>query len=178
MRRWLLAGWWITGILVWSVLTAPAGAVSGPSAGPDVPPGAVYRPPVQRAVADPFREPAGPYGPGNRGLEYATAPGDVVVGIGAGVVVFAGRVAGRGVVSVVHPDGLRSTYTGLEVVLVTEGDPVGVGAPLGTAAGHLHLGVRRGRRYLDPANLFVGRAPPRHAVLVPATVVQAALVPR
>ncbi|MFZ4516806.1 MAG: murein hydrolase activator EnvC family protein [Microthrixaceae bacterium] len=116
---------------------------------------------------DPFREPAGPYGPGNRGLEYATFPGDEVTAIGPGMVAFAGRVAGRSVVAVVHPDGLRSTYTGLATTSVAVGDVVEAGTPLGRTAASFHLGVRRGRRYLDPAALFAGGPPPRHAVLVP-----------
>ena len=37
-----------------------------------------YLPPVEAPVADPFRPPTTPYGPGNRGLEYATAPGTPV----------------------------------------------------------------------------------------------------
>ena len=30
----------------------------------------VLTPPVDAPVLDPFRAPAGPYGPGNRGIEY------------------------------------------------------------------------------------------------------------
>ena len=125
-----------------------------------------YRPPVDRPVTDPFRAPAGPYGAGNRGLEYATAPGDVAGAIGPGVVAFAGPVAGRMVVSVVHPDGLRSSLTGLASVSVTVGQLVRTGDALGLAGSVLHLGVRDGDRYLDPASLFAS-ARPRHAILVP-----------
>jgi len=76
----------------------------------------------------------------------------------AGTVVFAGLLAGRGVVSVQHADGLRTTYEPV-VPVVAAGTPVGPGAVLGTLApGHrgcraacLHWGVRRGRgSYLDP----------------------------
>ena len=123
-------------------------------------------PPVDAAVTDPFRRPATPYGPGNRGLEYATAPGTPARAIGAGTVTFAGRVAGRGVVTVQHPDGLRSSLTGLAEVRVAVGDRVGRGDVLGTAAAMLHLGVRRGDEYVDPAALFAD-GPPRHVVLVP-----------
>src|SRR2546426_469687 len=35
----------------------------------------LYRPPVEAPVTDPFRPPLTPYGPGNRGIEYATVPG-------------------------------------------------------------------------------------------------------
>lgn len=165
------------------LLTALLSTVPGPTAGASadggaiVPPGGGsppasspdrgdYRPPVDAPVVDPFREPSGPYGPGNRGLEYATAPGGTARSIGSGVVVFAGQVAGRLVVSVSHPDGLRSALTGLGSVTVTTGTVVEQGTPLGTTLDRLHLGVRSDGRYLDPALLF-DSGPPRRAVLVP-----------
>ncbi len=84
----------------------------------------------------------------------------------AGTVVFAGTVAGRGVVSVAHAGGLRSTYEPV-TASVAAGDVVAIGEPLGTLdAGHagcpvsacLHWGVRRGAEYLDPlALLGLGR---------------------
>jgi murein DD-endopeptidase MepM/ murein hydrolase activator NlpD len=152
-----------------SIDAVPSGAVtdsgSGSPFGPA--PGPVrYRPPVDAPVVDPFRPPAGPYGPGNRGLEYATITGTAAASIGSGIVVFAGPVAGRGVVSVVHPDGLRSSLTGLAVVLALPGQVVRAGTTLGTTGDRLHLGVRVGERYIDPAVLF-GDSRPRHAVLVP-----------
>ncbi len=115
-----------------------------------------FVPPVDAPVADPFRAPVGPFGPGNRGIEYATAPGTQVRAIGAGVVAFAGPVAGRGVVSVDHPSGLRSTYTGLAEIDVVAGVAVAQGTIVGRTATHLHLGLRDGRRYLDPAAFFGG----------------------
>lgn len=126
-----------------------------------------YRPPVDAAVVDPFRAPTTPYGPGNRGLEYATVPGAPARSIGAGVVAFAGPVAGRGVVSVDHPDGLRSSLTGLVSIGVHRGDRVASGDVVGTTGAGLHLGVRRGDEYLDPAILFESASTPLHAVLVP-----------
>lgn len=115
-----------------------------------------FVPPVGAPVADPFRAPEGPYGPGNRGIEYATAPGTAVRAIGSGVVAFAGSVAGRGVVSIDHPSGLRSTYTGLAQITVVVGAPVAQRDMVGRTATHLHLGLRDGRRYLDPAAFFGG----------------------
>ena len=150
--------------------SGPAVGASTDGGAPPAPPAPAgttgYRPPVDRPVTDPFRAPPGPYGSGNRGLEYATAPGDVAGAIGAGVVAFAGPVAGRLVVSVVHPDGLRSSLTGLAVVTVTVGQLVRAGDPLGLTGLLLHLGVRDGERYVDPALLF-GPIRPRHAILVP-----------
>jgi murein DD-endopeptidase MepM/ murein hydrolase activator NlpD len=123
-----------------------------------------YRPPVAAPVVDPFRLPQGPYGPGNRGLEYGPAPGTPVGAIGPGEVVFAGPVATRSFVTVAHPDGLRSSYGPLAYVAVSRGDTVLTASGLGTAEGLLHLGVRRGPDYLDPAPLLAWR---RRAVLVP-----------
>jgi murein DD-endopeptidase MepM/ murein hydrolase activator NlpD len=115
----------------------------------------LYRPPVDDApVLDPFRPPEGPYGAGNRGLEYATQPGSPVHVIGDGVVAFAGPVAGRLVVSVEHPDGLRSSLTGLASVSVATGAVLRLGDLVGLAGGRLHLGVRRDGTYLDPASLM------------------------
>ena len=113
-----------------------------------------YRPPVDAPVTDTFRLPDGPYGAGNRGLEYATVPGTPVRAIGAGLVVFAGPVAGNRAVTVLHPDGLRSSYSYLAEITVAVGAHVAIGQTLGTAGERLHLGVRSGGTYLDPAALF------------------------
>jgi murein DD-endopeptidase MepM/ murein hydrolase activator NlpD len=120
-----------------------------------------YRPPVEAPISDRFRLPQGHYGPGNRGLEYRTAPGQPVRSIGRGVVAFAGQVAGRLVVSVDHPDGLRSSLVGLAAIRVRVGDHVAAGQAVGLAARVLHLGVRRDGRYLDPSTLFTERGPAR-----------------
>src|SRR5688572_15830060 len=80
-----------------------------PSAGADPPP--AYAPPVDAPVVDPFRPPAGPFGAGNRGLEYGTPPGTEVRAAADGTVVFAGSVAGTRHVTVKHADGLRTSYS-------------------------------------------------------------------
>ncbi|MDQ1375138.1 MAG: hypothetical protein QOJ09_2476, partial [Actinomycetota bacterium] len=81
-----------------------------------------YQPPVSAPVADPFRPPSSTYGPGNRGLDYATAPGTEVKAAGDGEVVFAGQVGGGLHVVVLHPDGIRSSYSFLSSVRVQRGD--------------------------------------------------------
>ncbi len=68
--------------------------------------------------------------------------------------VFAGPVAGVRYVTVLHPDGLRSSYGHLAGLLVTAGERVVIGQVVGTAGERLHLGVRSGGTYLDPAALF------------------------
>ncbi len=120
-----------------------------------------YSPPVAAPVIDPYRPPSTPYGSGNRGLEYAVAPGTPVAAIGPGRVVFAGQVGGRLVVSIDHPDGLRSSLVGLAVVSVDVGDRVARGQVVGRSGVLLHLGVRRNGSYLDPATLFGSTGPAR-----------------
>lgn len=129
--------------------------------------GQVYRPPVDAAVIDPFRPPSVPWGPGNRGLEYATAPGTSVRAIGPGVVTFAGPVAGSLHVTVAHPDGLRSSYSGVAAIRVVQGESVDGGQPVAVSAEGLHLGVRRGERYVDPAGLWGLGVESGPVVLVP-----------
>ncbi|KAA0234689.1 MAG: hypothetical protein JJLCMIEE_02254 [Acidimicrobiales bacterium] len=123
-----------------------------------------YRPPTDRPVLDGFRPPPHPYGPGNRGIEYATSPGDPITAIGAGKVIFAGEVAGALHVTVLHPDGLRSSYSFLLRIAVTTGQPVRAGDLLGAADRGFHLGVRAGDEYIDPESIFGGAG---HARLVP-----------
>jgi murein DD-endopeptidase MepM/ murein hydrolase activator NlpD len=105
-----------------------------------------------------FDPPPVPWGRGHRGVDLAGGPGEPVLAAGAGVVAFAGMVAGRGVVSVDHAGGLRTTYEPVSPT-VRAGDVVGLGTPLGTLdAGHpgcptaacLHWGLRRGDVYLNP----------------------------
>jgi murein DD-endopeptidase MepM/ murein hydrolase activator NlpD len=116
--------------------------------------GTTYAPPVDAPVVDGFRLPDGPYGAGNRGLEYATSPGDPVHAIADGLVVFAGPVAGSNAVTVLHPDGLRSSYSYLSEVSADVGRHVSRGETVGRAGQTFHLGVRSGGTYLDPAALF------------------------
>lgn len=143
------------------------GSLLGPLArpAPAGPPPPEYLAPVDAPVSDPFRPPAGPYGPGNRGLEYATTPGTEVRAAGDGVVSFAGAVAGARHVTVLHPDGLRTSYSFLDRIDVVVGQQVDQGQVVGTTAGRLHLGARRGDAYLDPATLFA--AHPVRVHLVP-----------
>jgi len=131
---------------------AAAAAADRGGAGP-------LRPPVDAPVTEPFRAPATPYGPGHRGIEYGTAPGAVVRAPGPGVVAFAGVVASRRFVAVVHPGGLRSTVGPLARVEVTAGEVVGTGTELGTTAGPLLFTVRRAGVYIDPAPLLGGEPP-------------------
>src|SRR5690348_15131411 len=98
-------------VLVTAVVALTLTAVSPPSAAA-VPPSRVsYVPPVDAPVVDPFRPPITPYGPGNRGLDYGTQPGDPVRASAEGEVIFAGQVGGTLHVTIRHADGLRTSYS-------------------------------------------------------------------
>ncbi|OZC70478.1 peptidase [Rhodococcus sp. 06-462-5] len=111
-------------------------------------------------VVTPFDRPEQNWLPGHRGVDLAAREGQSVLAVADGTVVFAGSVAGKPVVSVDHPGGLRSTY---EPVLasIAPGARVRRGTVLGSlVSGHescsstcLHWGIRRGRDYLDPTAL-------------------------
>lgn len=123
------------------------------------------------AVLRPFQPPPGPYAAGHRGVDLAAATGAAVLAAGQGVVGFAGMVAGRGVVTVVH-GALKTTYEPVTAA-VRAGQPVSGGQQIGRLqppTGHcgpgrscLHWGLLRGSVYLDPLALL-GRT---HSVLLP-----------
>lgn len=148
----------ITGIAVLTALAALAGSVPAAASAREF--GWPLQP--RPAVARPFDGPEHDWLPGHRGADLAGRPGQPVLAAGAGVVVFAGTVAGKPVVSVEHAGGLRTTYEPVTAT-VTAGRRVERGDPLGTLEpGHegcpavacLHWGLRRGRDdYLDPLPL-------------------------
>jgi murein DD-endopeptidase MepM/ murein hydrolase activator NlpD len=126
-----------------------------------------HLPPVDGPVVDGFRPPDHPWGAGNRGLTYATRPGSAVRATAPGVVRFAGRIGPHAYVSVVHADGLRTTYSYLASIGVHGGQVLAGRARLGTTGRTFHLGILEGATYLDPATVLGRGCPRRHAVLVP-----------
>lgn len=144
-------------IAITALAVAPSGAGAGPA-------DAEHTPPVDAPVLDPFRPPEHAYGPGNRGLQYATEPGTEVRASADGTVTFAGSVAGSRHVTVLHRGGLRTSYSFLDRIDVVVGQHVRQGDLLGTTAGRLHLGARVGDAYLDPASLFGTNPPQVHLV--------------
>jgi murein DD-endopeptidase MepM/ murein hydrolase activator NlpD len=113
-------------------------------------------------VTRPFQPPPMPFAAGHRGADLGGTPWSPVLAAGDGVVVFAGMVAGRPVVSIDHAGGLRTTYEPVDAS-VAAGQEVSRGSPIGTLwAGHagcpreacLHWGLRRGELYLDPMSLL------------------------
>ncbi|MBD0840099.1 M23 family metallopeptidase [Streptomyces sp. TRM68416] len=119
------------------------------------------RPAVLRA----WEPPPTPYARGHRGIDLAAAPGTPVRAVAPGRVSFAGRVAGKGVVSVeLNSTGtppLRTTYEPVRPT-VAKGDEVRAGQVVAiteTTGSHcagtcLHWGLRRADTYLNPLALL------------------------
>jgi murein DD-endopeptidase MepM/ murein hydrolase activator NlpD len=152
--------------------TAPAGTPALPPVGlPGVPAapevgvrfGWPLDPPP--AVARPFEAPAHEFGPGHRGVDLVGDVGQPVLAAADGLVVHAGWLADRNLVSIEHVDGLRTTYEPVAPA-VAVGDQVTRGQPIGhLEPGHLecaaeppraclHWGARRRLDYLDPLRLL------------------------
>ena len=119
------------------------------------------------AVVHAFHAPPTPWSAGHRGVDLAAHVGAPVLAAGAGQVTFAGSVAGRGVMVVTHPGGLRTSFEPVAAT-VAVGAAVRPGQPIGlvqAVPGHcapracLHWGLRRGQVYLDPLSLL-GEGPP------------------
>jgi murein DD-endopeptidase MepM/ murein hydrolase activator NlpD len=133
---------------------------------PASPPGGFTWPVDAPQVVRFFDPPAQPWLAGHRGVDLAAPVSTEIHAAGPGTVVYAGRLAGRGVVSVAHAGGLRTTYEPV-ISPLTVGDPVAAGQLIGLLEpGHpgcpapacLHWGLLRGERYLDPlALLGLGR---------------------
>ena len=120
------------------------------------------------AVVRPFQPPDRDWEAGHRGVDLGARTGDAVLAPAAGVVVFAGRVGGKPVISIDHGHGRRSTYEPVtaEVTVGTRVErrdghrPVGarVALPRGLSA----LGTEGGEdvpRSVDPGEHRRRRAP-------------------
>lgn len=110
-------------------------------------------------VVHPFDPPSQPWLPGHRGVDLAGRAGGTVRAVEGGVVGHSGVIAGTGVVTVLHGDGLRSTYQPVEDrlpagTLVARGEALGVLSGPGAHCADracLHLGAIRGRQtYVHP----------------------------
>lgn len=121
------------------------------------------RPPP--AVARGFDAPSPDWKPGHRGVDLPGAPGQLVYAAGTATVVFAGQLAGRPVVSLSHPGGLRTSYEPVRAA-VRAGQQVTAQTVIGSLeAGHagcraaacLHWGAMWGpasrAHYVDPLGL-------------------------
>lgn len=120
------------------------------------------RPRIVRA----FDPPAERWSAGHRGIDLLGADQAQVLAPQDGTVAFRGLVAGRQVLSIDHPGGLRSTYEPVSSTLapgdaVRRGQVVGQLLPGGDCPPQvcLHLGARRGKDYVDPARLLRSSPP-------------------
>lgn len=121
-------------------------------------------------VADPptvvrgFDPPDVPWAAGHRGVDLASSAGQEIRAPADGSVSFVGTVVDRGVLTVTHSDGLRSSFEPVSSDLspgdlVRQGDVV---ARLDGTPGHcaplacVHWGVREGDEYRDPMALLRG----------------------
>ncbi|MGC5012460.1 murein hydrolase activator EnvC family protein [Streptosporangium sp. DT93] len=108
-----------------------------------------------------FAPPPRPWLAGHRGVDLTASPGAEVRAAGPGTIGYAGQLAGRGVVTVLHSSGLRTTYLPVRPT-VRRGQVVGAGETIGVlqdvpghcAAACLHWGLLRDRAYLDPLLLL------------------------
>lgn len=103
---------------------------------------------------------------GHRGVDLAATAGQPVYASGAGTVVYAGELAGRPLVSIAHPGGLRTSYEPVHPA-VRRGQVVSAQTVIGElTAGHpgcaapacLHWGAMWGPAaradYVDPLGLL------------------------
>jgi murein DD-endopeptidase MepM/ murein hydrolase activator NlpD len=141
-------------LLVALMAVSPAEAVRPPSPAPAAGFSWPLAPP--HPVLREFSPPTIPWGPGHRGVDIGGVAGDPVFAVADGVVVFAGHLVDRSLVSIDHAGGLRSTYEPVSPA-VARGAAVRRGQVIGSlVAGHpgcvtcLHWGIRRGSEYLNP----------------------------
>ncbi len=150
--------------------SAPAVAVPEPHATVDLAdrgwewPVAAFR--LERA----YEAPAHRYGAGHRGIDLRPLESQDVRAPAPGSIAFSGMVAGRGILTIDHGDGLVTTLEPVDSTLEV-GAPVDRGSVVGTVAlgghtafGAVHFGVRLHGEYINPL-LLLGGVP--RAVLLP-----------
>ena len=118
------------------------------------------------AVVREFDAPSPRWLRGHRGVDLAAAAAQPVYAAGAGTVVFVGELAGRPLVSIAHPGGLRTSYEPVEPSVrpgqtVTAQTVIGqlmAGHPGCAAPACLHWGAMWGPAaradYVDPRGLL------------------------
>ncbi|MFD3699513.1 M23 family metallopeptidase [Streptomyces sp. NPDC058646] len=121
--------------------------------------------PAPLVVARWWDPPPTPYAAGHRGVDLSAPVGAELRAVAAGRVHHAGQVAGRGVLSIALPNGLRTTYEPVRP-LVSEGEAVTAGQVVAvlTEGSHcpapcLHWGLLEGETYLNPLGLLPPPAP-------------------
>jgi murein DD-endopeptidase MepM/ murein hydrolase activator NlpD len=114
--------------------------------------------PVVGRVLRGFEPPPTPFSAGHRGIDIAAPFGTPIHAPAAGVVSFAGWVAGSMFVTIDHSASLKSSFSWLSGIKVKKGETVtrgqvvaftGHGHP-DVATPHLHFSVRVDGNYVDP----------------------------
>ncbi|CAM5668623.1 M23 family metallopeptidase [Streptomyces aurantiogriseus] len=174
----------LSGLLLMAAATAARATPTPPTPADPAPPAPLPAPAIARtwpvgtrpAVVRAWEPPATTYARGHRGVDLAAPAGAPVRAVAAGRVSFAGRVAGKGVVSVeltgTGEPPLRTTYEPVRPTVtkdeeVTPGQVIGEVEPTGShcTVTCVHWGLLRGGTYLDPLSLLppwlLRRAPSR-----------------
>lgn len=122
------------------------------------------------SVEAPYAAPEHDYAPGHRGIDLRLRGELALVAPAGGVVAFSGDVAGRGILTIDHGDGLVTTLEPVESPL-SPGSPVERGETVAVLAlgghsepGTVHFGVRWRGEYINPLLLLGGI---RRAILLP-----------
>ncbi len=118
--------------------------------------------PVQGTVTAGF-EPSGQYG-GHWGIDYSMDRGAPVHAPAAGVVTFAGSVAGMKTVTIQPMIGVKVSLSFLDEIDVRVGARVGLGQRIGRAGiergrSGVHMSLRINGRYVDPERHLSCRSP-------------------
>jgi murein DD-endopeptidase MepM/ murein hydrolase activator NlpD len=133
------------------------------------------RPPVAGPLVRGFEAPAGPFGPGHRGVDFAAGPGTPVRSPAGGRVTFAGPVAGTTWVTVEATPGVLASVGPLRTTSLSVGAKVAMGGNVGPLVnGHratdpttgaattaVHLSLRVDGVYVDPLPWLAGLGAPR-----------------
>ncbi|MEW1638903.1 M23 family metallopeptidase [Streptomyces sp. NPDC093801] len=142
------------------------GPAAAPAEGASTALTAVRPLPAPLAVARWWDPPPTPYAAGHRGVDLSAPAGAEVRAVAPGRVHYAGRIAGRGVLSLTLPGGLRTTYEPVRP-LVAEGEAVTAGQVVAvlTEGAHcpgpcLHWGLLAAEdAYRDPLALLPAPTP-------------------
>jgi murein DD-endopeptidase MepM/ murein hydrolase activator NlpD len=158
MRKWIVS--WVV-----ALGTPLLGVASGvTSAAHAAGAGAQLQPPLPAplVVLRSFAPPLHPWAAGNRGVDLAAHVGEQVSAATAGLVIYAGLLAGRGVISI-RDGSLRTTYEPVDPVVqagdnVVAGQLIGYVSAAADACGPpgscLHWGALQSDQYVDPIGLL------------------------
>ena len=113
---------------------------------------------IKPAILTRYSAGANNWNAGHRGVDLAMSEGEKVFAASAGTVIYAGKLVDRSVISIEHPDGIRTTYEPVTPE-VSVGDVVSPGDVIATIDGThcgalgvcLHWGAKRGSDdYMNP----------------------------